>query len=127
MRTDVYTAITPFGAVEVDFPEDGGSIFDGPEGAVAHLKAVMAVGVNAMGMTMTENNLEPSDFLSFCQPAGSGITIVEPLDDLVRYGSAVDAHDVILDSVDSPIARARQAKEIYDRLRPRVVARESGK
>lgn len=117
MRTDVYTAITPFGAVEVGFPEDGGSVFSGPPGAVEHIKEIMAIGVNAMGMTMTDGNLEPSDFLNFCQPAGSGITIIEPFDDLVRYGGATDEPGVVLDSVDSPIERARQAKEIYDRLR----------
>lgn len=117
MRTDVYTAITPFGAVEVDFPEDGGSVFNGPPGAVEHIKAIMAIGVNAMGMTMTEGSLEPSDFMRFCQPAGSGITIIEPFDDLVRYGNSTDAPGVVLDSVDSPIERVRQAQEIYDRLR----------
>ena len=42
-RTDTYTAITLFGIVEVDFPEDGGVVFDGPASAVEHLKSVIGV------------------------------------------------------------------------------------
>lgn len=89
-RDDVYTASTPFGAVEVEFPEDGGSLFSGAPDAVAYIKDVMARNTNGRGITMTEANLEPVDFVNFCQPTGSGILIAEPFDNLMRYGSMIE-------------------------------------
>lgn len=77
---DVFTALTPFGTVKVDFPEDGGAVFSGPEAAVAHVRDVMGRCSNGVGATMTDSNLEPWDFLHFCQPPWSGITIVPPPD-----------------------------------------------
>ena len=81
--TDTYTAITPFGIVEVDFPEDGGVVFDGAISAVEHLKAVIDECTGTNGISLTPQNLEPYDFYHFCQPKGSMVTIFEPLDDLL--------------------------------------------
>ena len=81
-RTDTYTAITPFGIVEVDFPEDGGVVFMGSDIAVDHLKAVIGECTGSNGISLTPQNLEPNDFYHFCQPKGSGVTIMRPLDDL---------------------------------------------
>lgn len=86
-KDDVFTAITPYGPVAVEFPEDGGCLMSGDAGAVAHLQDVMARNTNAEGVAMTPGNLEPVDLVNFCQPAGSGILVIEPFADLVRYGS----------------------------------------
>ena len=86
-RTDVYTAITQFGIVEVDFPEDGGVVFSGPGSAVDHLKAVISETIGSDGITLSPESVEPNDFLNFCQPEGSGITIIEPIDDMISPDS----------------------------------------
>lgn len=89
-KDDVYTAITPLGPVEVEFPEDGGSLFAGTPQAVQYLTDTMARNTNAMGIGMTQSNLEPFDLVCFCQPAGSGIVIIEPFNDLLQYGPLRD-------------------------------------
>lgn len=88
---DYYTAITPFGVASVEFPEDGGSVFSGDDGAVFHLQDVMVRNMNGRGIAMTPRNLEPVDLVNFCQPDGSGIVVIEPFADLARYGSMVSA------------------------------------
>lgn len=111
-RTDTYTASTPFGAVEVDFPEDGGSVFTGDAAAVDYLKSVICQQVGQGGISLTPENLEPIDFLNFCQPKGSGIVIIEPFDDLMMYGpTALNGDSQVLDSV-NPMERAKLAAEL---------------
>lgn len=92
-RTDTYTAITPFGIVQVDFPEDGGVVFDGAISAVEHLKAVISECTGSNGISLTPQNLEPIDFYHFCQPKGSMVTIMEPLDDLLSGHSPYRNND----------------------------------
>lgn len=91
--TDTYTAITPFGIVEVDFPEDGGVVFDGAISAVEHLKAVIDECTGTNGISLTPQNLEPYDFYHFCQPKGSMVTILEPWDDLLSGRSPYRNND----------------------------------
>nr|WP_319566294.1 hypothetical protein [uncultured Rhodoferax sp.] len=116
-RTDLYTAVTPFGAIAVEFPEEGGSIFTGPIEAVEYVQSIMARNCNSMGIAMTIMNLEPSDFVGFCQPQGSGIIVIEPFDSLLAHGVSADDVAPVLDSVDRPIERIRKAKDIFDSLR----------
>lgn len=116
-RTDTYTAVTPFGAVEVDFPEEGGCILDGAVEAVDYLKSVMAKSVNGMGMSITPDNLEPVDFMDFCQPKGSGILIIEPLDELLHYGPHQGAEAVLDSAVMSPLARIKLNAELAEKSR----------
>lgn len=78
--TDAHTVFTPMGTVLVRFPEDGGSTYEGNEAAIGFLHHVMATNTNAIGATMSPENLEPVDLVGFCQPPGSGITVLEPLD-----------------------------------------------
>ena len=92
LRTDVYTAITPFGIVEADFPEDGGVIYSGPQAAMDHLQAVISEVTGSGGYLLNPTTVEPNDFFHFCQPKGSGVTIMRPLDDLLTG----EPDDVIL-------------------------------
>ena len=89
-KDDVYTAMTPLGPVEVGFPEDGGTLFAGTPQAIQYLTDTMASNTNAMGISMTQSGLEPRDLVYFCQPAGSGIVIIEPFNNLLLYGPMTD-------------------------------------
>lgn len=93
LHPDVYTAITGYGRVEVEFPDDGGIVFSGPPEAVEHIKDVMSRAVSSLGVGLTEANIEPVDFVRHCQPEGGGVIIVEPFDDLIAHGSILDRPD----------------------------------
>lgn len=123
---DVFTAITPFGVVEVGFPEDGGSTFDGPELAVQHVLDTLSLATNAMGMTMTQSSLEPNDFLAFGQPEGSGVKIIAPegferdlgeVDGDAQDGEALVVLDAVSDDLRSARDRLDAARSPLERLR----------
>lgn len=79
--SETYLTITPFGTVDAVFEDDGtGVLLRGPDDAVAHIKRVMATCCDHRGMTITTDSVEPSAYFDFCQPAGSGIIIMEPAD-----------------------------------------------
>jgi hypothetical protein len=108
-QTDIYTAVTPFGAVAVDFPEEGGSVFTGDAGAVEYLKSVIGQCVGQGGQGLTPESIEPVDFVGFCQPDGSGILIIEPFDLMME--DAMTERAPVLDSV-SPIERLKLSTEL---------------
>lgn len=84
--SDTYLTITPFGIVDAVFEADAtGVILNGPGDAVAHIKRVMNLACDSRGMSMSVDNIEPSDYFHFCQPQGSGIVIIQPAE--VSYGS----------------------------------------
>lgn len=111
-RTDVYRAYTPLGVVEVEFPEDGGSLLDGPPEAVRFLSSMIGGQVGAMGMTLTPASMEPDEFVALCQPDGSGVVILPPTGD-DDGGGEDDA--AVLDSA-SPMDRARIAADVARKL-----------
>lgn len=78
-RLDIYRAVTPFGIVEIDFPEEGGVVMSGDLAAIVHLEEVMKDCTTDMGIGITRDNLEPRTLVEFCQPEGSGVSIIEPL------------------------------------------------
>lgn len=101
---DVYLALTPFGAVSVEFPEEGGTVIAGNDAALAHLRGVMSAATNGLGASITDGNLEPRDLVFFCQPAGSGVTVIAPPD----LGAPGEDDEPVLDSTENPaLARAR--------------------
>lgn len=105
MTPDSYLAQTPFGTVVVDFPEDGGSIMEGNAAALEHLRGVMSAATNGVGASMTPGNLEPRDLVYFCQPPGSGVKIIPPVD----FEDADGEGAPVLDSVESPgLAKLRE-------------------
>jgi hypothetical protein len=118
-RTDTYTAVTPFGAVEVDFPEDGGSVFVGDAGAVEYLKSVIEQCVGQGGIRLTPDTIEPIDFTDFCQPKGSGILIIEPFDLMMEKAMSERAPALdsaaYLDQVKSQWDTEVAAKEDFER------------
>lgn len=105
MIPDTFIALTPFGAVGVEFPEEGGSILSGPNDAVLFLTDVMGRCVNGMGMSMTPQSLEPSDLVNFCQPPGSAVRIIPPAD----YIDGDEGLIPMLDSVHGDVLRLSEA------------------
>lgn len=79
-----YRVITPLGPVVARFGDEFGVEFDGEQGAIGCILAVMAVATGSQGRSLTVGNLEPHDFVHFCQPEGSGIAIMEPVEDVVE-------------------------------------------
>lgn len=112
-RTDTYTAVTPFGAVEVDFLEDGGNEYTGDAGAVDYLKSVILQCTGQGGIGLTPESIEPVDLVNFCQPKGRGILIIEPIDSVLEYGPILGSDDdtQVLDAV-SPIERVKLTAEL---------------
>lgn len=80
---DLYTVITPMGMVKIDFPEDGGTVFTGPDDAQQFLIDFMGRHTNSTGAGMTPTGLTPHDLVFFCQPDGSGIMVFEPFSAVV--------------------------------------------
>lgn len=105
MNQDTFIALTPFGMVEVEFPEDGGSAMVGDDEAIRFLTYIMGQGTNAMGMSITPQNLEPSDLVNFCQPPGACIRIIPPAD----YSDGDDDLMPMLDSVHGDVLRLSEA------------------
>lgn len=105
MIPDTFIALTPFGAVGVEFPEEGGSILSGPNDAVLFLTDVMGRCVTGMGMSMTPQSLEPSDLVNFCQPPGSAVRIIPPAD----YIDGDEGLIPMLDSVHGDVLRLSEA------------------
>ena len=42
LNPEAYQAVTPYGPVQVYFPDDGGVEYDGPDVAVTYLKAIIS-------------------------------------------------------------------------------------
>lgn len=78
-RTDVYRVVTPYGPIEVYFPEDVGVEYSGNPLAVDYLHTVIRQGTNSQGQSMTPDSLEPVELLHFCQR--DGVSVFEPEDD----------------------------------------------
>lgn len=110
-RTDVYVAVTPFGALEISFPEEGGCTMGGPDLAREHLRSVMSAAVKPLGLSITEGNMEPRDLVMFCQPAGSGVSIIEPFDDVLELEPEDDGEpaEAVLDGIEHPALAAARA------------------
>lgn len=77
---EAYQAVTPYGPVQVFFPDDGGVEYDGPAVAVTYLKAIINEQTGQDGRLLSPDSIDPLDLLNFCQPAGSAIHVLEPLE-----------------------------------------------
>lgn len=91
--TDAHTVITPMGTVLVRFPEEGGSTYEGSDGAIQYLHHIMATHTNGIGATMNPESLEPVELEGFCQPPGAGITVIPPLYDVLDDPEGRDGWD----------------------------------
>lgn len=76
---NTFKAATPFGLVDIDFPEVGGATFSGPQDAIDHLVHVMAQCTDGRGVSVSPQNLEPNTLQHFCQPHDGMVSIIPPL------------------------------------------------
>ncbi len=77
--SDIFVVLTPYGRIDVDFPEDGGSTLASESpAAIEYLTGIMARNTNGHGISMDPQNMEPIDLVNFCQPPGSGIIVLPP-------------------------------------------------
>lgn len=85
----IYKVITPAGVFEVAFgdEDDPFTEFMGDDLAIRWFKSWISGNSisNHDGYAIDAGSLEPSDLYYFCQPPGSGITVIPPMDDLVSY------------------------------------------
>lgn len=77
---DLFRIATPFGIATADFPEAGGCILGGDPDAVTHFLEVLRGCTDSLGASITPDSLEPATLVEFCQPPGSRVNILPPLD-----------------------------------------------
>ena len=81
INPEAYQAITPYGPVQVLFPDDGGVEYDGPGAAVAYLQALISEQSGEDGRMLSPDSIDPLDLLNFCQPVGGRVQILPPLEE----------------------------------------------
>jgi hypothetical protein len=84
----IYQVLTPAGVFQAVFGEEDTPVeYRGNETAIQFFKNWLALNQisGEHGILLNDNNLEPDQLYGFCQPDGSGITVLPPLDDLLMY------------------------------------------
>jgi hypothetical protein len=84
----VYQVLTPAGSFDAVFGEDETPVeYRGNDTAIQFFKNYLAVNQlsGEHGHLLNADNLEPDDLYGFCQPTGSGISVLPPFDDLMFY------------------------------------------
>lgn len=89
MTETIYQVLTPAGAFQVAFGDDETPIteYRGDELAIQFFKnwLLISQASGQDGWRISADSLDPSDLYGFCQPPGSGITVLPPFEDLVSY------------------------------------------
>ncbi|MFA5920125.1 MAG: hypothetical protein WC856_02390 [Methylococcaceae bacterium] len=83
-----YKVITPSGVFDAVWGEYPLPVeYHGNPAAIQHFKNFLALNhvSGEHGILLNEKTLEPNELYGFCQPTGSGITVIPPLDDLIAY------------------------------------------
>jgi len=100
--SNIYIVTTPFGVVQAAFRPDGlGADLSGPPDAVAHVRDIAARQCDGQGFSIALDSVSGDDFFYFCQPDGSGVSILEPfsamLARLQREGWDDERRGIVLD------------------------------
>jgi len=77
---DCYVTFTPFGRVDALFAADEPARLVGGDSAVSWVREVIERAEGANGIGLNVATVSPADYFNFCQPKGSGLTIIEPVD-----------------------------------------------
>jgi hypothetical protein len=91
----IYQVLTPFGAFEAIFGEEDTPVeYRGNEPAIQFFKDYLIVNQlsGEHGNLLNPDRMEPDELYGFCQPEGSGISVMPPFDDLLAYAEE-DAAD----------------------------------
>lgn len=84
----IYRVITPIGVFEAVFGEEDAPVeYRGDKVAILFFKNWLSINQisGEHGIMLNEHNLTPNELYGFCQPAGSGITVIPPLDDMLAF------------------------------------------
>lgn len=84
----IYRVITPIGVFEAVFGEEDAPVeYRGDKVAILFFKNWLSINQisGEHGIMLNEHNLTPNELYGFCQPAGSGITVIPPLDDILAF------------------------------------------
>jgi hypothetical protein len=90
----IYQVLTPFGAFEAIFGEEDTPVeYRGNEPAIQFFKNYLIVNQlsGEHGHLLNPDRLEPDELYGFCQPEGSGISVMPPFDDLLAYAEEAAA------------------------------------
>lgn len=80
MNPNAYIVMTPYGALEIDFPEDGGNVITGPADAQTFFGDVVSETVGPMGIGLSLRGLEPVHLTGFLDQPAKGLKVIAPLD-----------------------------------------------
>lgn len=96
-----YNIFTPRGTATAAFPEDGGVEWAGDPAAIEFMRKSIDGRVNGEGYALTADTLDPDDLFYFCQPEGSGVVVVKPIDEIAADAIESRAGAGTLDSAAS--------------------------
>lgn len=89
MTETIYQVLTPAGAFQIVFGDDETPIteYRGDGLAIQFFKDWLLLNqVSGQdGWRISADSLDPSDLYGFCQPPGSGITVMPPFEDFISY------------------------------------------
>ncbi|SEN75387.1 DUF2958 domain-containing protein, partial [Nitrosomonas marina] len=86
MSESIYHVITPAGVFDAIYDdEESPAKYQGDELAISFFKNWVEINQisGEHGHLLDSNNIQPFELYGFCQPAGSGIIVIPPFDDLV--------------------------------------------
>jgi hypothetical protein len=93
----IYQVLTPAGAFDVAFGDDESPYteYRGNDTAIQFFKNYLVINQvsGEHGHLLIADNLEPDDLYGFCQPTGSGISVLPPFDDLLAYAQEEAIND----------------------------------
>jgi hypothetical protein len=129
MNENIYSVFTPAGKFEAVFGEEYTPVeYRGDDAAIQFFKDFIELNMisGEHGHRISYNTLEPDELYGFCQPNGSGITVIPPFDDMLANAreeimeqeqlndSALDsAIQQVLDNVNvTGIEKIKLAKEL---------------
>lgn len=81
MSESAYLVVTPFGTLQIEFPEDGGNVITGPDDARMFFSDMLSETTGPMGITLSLRALEPEHLTGFCDRADKGLRVIAPLGD----------------------------------------------
>lgn len=117
---EAFRAETPFGLVQVLFPDDGGVEYDGPAPAVTFLQALISEQTGEDGAALSPQAIDPADLLNFCQPAGAGVKILPPLEDETMGLPTEEGTAPTLDAVSPDLQAFRDQLRSADGVRAKL-------
>jgi hypothetical protein len=101
--SDAITCLTPFGSVQIDFPEgQPGAVIFGNEDASAFAERVIESCTDIDGMSLSLQAIEPGDLIEFCRAEGFVVLPPfppDPIPVLPQFGNEPDGQAPDADNI----------------------------